>query len=144
MSVVRRRPIALIGAIAALACAATTLTACSDDDAGSAERFCGEIQANKERLTQPELRFDDDIEPFLQLYRYIGDLAPVAIEPEWDQLTSAYETASTMVPGDDESEQAALAAIFSTEKSAARVDRWLQQNCAVDIGPVFTIVAQTD
>jgi len=47
-----------------------------------------------------------------------------------------------VVPGDPESEQSALAAIFSTEKSAAAIDSWLETNCAVDIGPVFTIVAQ--
>lgn len=112
------------------------------DDAGDAERFCGEVQVNAERLTQPGLQFTDDIEPFLNLYRAIGALAPIAIELEWDQLIDAYETASTVVPGDPESEQSALAAIFSTEKSAAAIDSWLETNCAVDIGPVFTIVAQ--
>ena len=114
------------------------------DDAGSAERFCGEIQVNAELLTQPNLQFEDDIEPFLDLYREIAELAPLSIEPEWDQLISAYETASTVVPGDQESEQTALAAIYSTERSAAAIDRWLEKTCAVDIGPVFTIVAQQD
>lgn len=129
---------------AVVACVAAGLVAsCSGNDAaGSAERFCGEVQINADRLTQPDLQFSDDIEPFLDLYREIGTLAPLAIEPEWDQLIDAYETASTVVPGDPESEQSALAAIFSTEKSAAAVDRWLEANCAVDIGPVFTIVAQ--
>jgi hypothetical protein len=46
------------------------------------------------------------------------------------------------VPGDPESQQTALAAIYSTEKSATAIDRWLEKTCAVDIGPVFTIVAQ--
>lgn len=112
------------------------------NDAGDAERFCGEVQVNVEELTQPGLQFTDEIEPFLDLYREIGALAPLAIEPEWDQLIDAYETASTVVPGDPESEQSALAAIFSTERSAAAIDSWLETNCAVDIGPVFTIVAQ--
>ncbi len=129
---------------AVAACVAVgLLAACSGSDgAGNAERFCGEVQVNADRLTQPDLQFSDDIEPFLDLYREIGTLAPIAIEPEWDQLIDAYETASTVVPGDPESEQLALAAIFSTEQSAAAVDSWLEANCAVDIGPVFTIVAQ--
>lgn len=128
-----------------LACctAAAAVAACSGgDDAGNAERFCGEVQVNAAALTQPDLQFSDDVEPFLDLYREIGELAPLAIEPEWQHLIDAYETASTVVPGDPESEQVALASIFSTEKSAAAVDRWLEENCAVDIGPVFTIVAQ--
>ncbi len=130
----------------ALAVATTgLLSACSGgSDAGDADQFCKEIDANAAQLTQPNLQFSDDIEPLLDLYRDIGELAPLAIEPEWNQLISAYETASTVVPGDPESEQIALASIFSTEESAAAVDRWLKTNCAVDIGPVFTIVAQND
>ncbi len=132
--------------LAAAAVAVTLLISACDgnDGAGDAERFCGEVQVNAEQLTQPNLQFSDDIEPLLDLYRDIGELAPLAIEPEWNQLISAYETASTVVPGDPESEQIALASIFSTEESAAAVDRWLKTNCAVDIGPVFTIVTQND
>lgn len=122
--------------------AAVVVGACGSDDAGNAERFCGEISVRAAELTQPDLTFADDIEPLLDLYRDIGELAPLAIETEWDQLVAAYETASTVVPGDPESEQRALAAIFSTEQSAAAVDDWLERNCAVDLGPVFTIVAQ--
>lgn len=121
---------------------ALIVTACTGDETPSAERFCGEIDARRAELTSPDLDFSDEIEPLLDLYRDIGKLAPLAIETEWDRLTSAYETASTIVPGDEESEQIALGAIFSTETSAAAIDRWLQTNCAVDIGPVFTIVTQ--
>jgi hypothetical protein len=140
----RHRPLRFTVAAAAAA-VAVLLSACNGNDgAGDAERFCGEVQVNAAELTQPNLQFSDDIEPLLDLYRDIGELAPAAIEPEWNQLISAYETASTVVPGDPESEQIALASIFSTEESAATVDRWLETNCAVDIGPVFTIVAQND
>jgi hypothetical protein len=118
------------------------LTGCGNDGGGDAERFCGEVAANKDALTNPTLTYADDIEPLLDLYRTIGDLAPLAIEGDWNQLVTAYETASTVVPGDTESEQAALAVIYSSEKSAAAIDRWLVANCAVDIGPVFTIVPQ--
>lgn len=116
------------------------LAACSDDDAGSAERFCGEVAANNDALTAPQLEFSDDIEPLLDLYREIGDLAPLAIQTEWNELVTAYETASTVVPDDAESEQAALAAIYSSESSAAQIDAWLRANCAVEIGPVATLV----
>ena len=127
--------VALIAALAALA-------ACDSDEAPSAERFCGEVAANKEALTNPQLVYTDDIDPLLDLYRTIGALAPLGVEEDWNQIVSAYETASTVVIGDQESEQAALSAIYSTEKSAAAVETWLMANCAVDIGPVFTIVPQ--
>jgi hypothetical protein len=113
---------------------------CGGDGGPSAERFCGEVELNKDALTNPTIAHVEDIEPVLDLYREIGELAPLGISEEWGELTAAYETASTVVPGDADSEQAALAAIYSTEASAAAIGRWLQANCAVDIGPVFTIV----
>jgi hypothetical protein len=138
------RPVrAILTATAGLLLCAPTLAACNRDDAGNAERFCGEIAENKAALTTPELQYTDDVEPLLALYREIGDLAPLAIEEEWNDLVSAYETASTVVPGDTDSEQAAVAAIYSAEESAANVDVWLRANCAVDIGPVVTLVPHT-
>ena len=116
--------------------------ACGNDEAPSAERFCGEVAANKEALTNPQLVGADDVESLLDLYHRIGDLAPISVEDDWNQIVSAYETASTVVIGDQESEQAALSAIYSSEQSAAEVAAWLLANCAVDIGPVFTIVPQ--
>jgi hypothetical protein len=135
-----RRPAVRPTVIGALMVTAAVLGACGEDDGGDAERFCGEVQANKDALTSPSLQYSDDIEPLLDLYRGIGELAPLSIEREWTQLVGAYETASTIVPGDQASEQEALAAIYSAESSAAAIDEWLRQNCAVDIGPVFTIV----
>ncbi len=113
-----------------------------DDDAGDAARFCGEVAANSAALTQPNMQATADIDALLELYREIGTFAPLAIEAEWDQLVEAYETASAVVPGDEQSEQAAIAAILSSESAAAAVDQWLMDNCAVDIGPVATIVPQ--
>lgn len=118
------------------------LAACGSDEAPSAERFCGEVAANKEALTDPQLVYADDVDPLLDLYRSVGELAPLAVAGDWNQIVSAYETASTVVVGDQESEQAALTAAYSIEKSAAAVETWLIANCAVDIGPVFTIVPQ--
>lgn len=118
------------------------IAACGGGEPPSAERFCGEVAVNKEALTNPQLGYEDDIEPLLELYRSIGDLAPLGVADDWNQLVSAYETASTVVIGDQESEQEALTAIYSSEKSAAAVEAWLRANCAVEIGPVFTIVPQ--
>ena len=123
-----------------MALASVTVAACGGDDAGNAERFCGEIVAHKDELTNPDLQFSDDIGPVLDLYRSIGDLAPLSIEKEWNELVAAYEAADTIVVGDAESEQIAVTAILSAEASAAKVDAWLKANCAVDIGPVATLV----
>ena len=137
-----RRPLAPTLAIGASVLAIAFLGGCARDEAPSAERFCGEVAANTDALTNPQLASAADIEPLLDLYREVGDLAPLGVKSDWDQIVSAYETASTVVIGDQESEQEALTAIYSSEQSAAAVETWLSANCAVDIGPVFTIVPQ--
>jgi hypothetical protein len=118
------------------------LAACSGSEPPSAERFCGEVQLNRDQLTDPDITSESDIDDLLDLYRDIAALAPLAVADDWNQLISAYETASTVLVGDEESEQEALAAIYRSEGSAAAVQQWLQANCAVDIGPVFTIAPQ--
>ena len=141
---VRSEPPHRASAITAVAVAAAlaVLSGCGADENPSAERFCGEVAANKDALTNPQIIYTDDIDPLLDLYRDIGELAPLGVEDDWDQLVSAYETASTVIIGDQESEQAALTAAYSSEKSAAAIEAWLIANCEVDIGPVFTIVPQ--
>jgi hypothetical protein len=123
-----------------VAIASVSATACGSGHAGNAERFCGEIVAHKDELTNPDLQFSGDIGPVLDLYRSIGELAPLSIEKEWNELVAAYETADTIVVGDAESQQVVVSAILSAEASAAKVDSWLKANCAVDIGPVATLV----
>lgn len=123
--------------------AAATLAACGNSDAGgNAERFCGEIEANQSVLTNPGLSTSDQVGPLLDLYRDIGSFAPIAIEAEWQQLVVNYETASTVVPGDDASLQRAVATALQSEQAAAQVKTWLIDNCALDIGPVATIAPQ--
>jgi hypothetical protein len=127
--------------VGAVALTLLTVAACGGERR-SAERFCTEVLENRAALVDPQLAYEDDIDPLLDLYREIGAVAPLAVEEDWNRLVDAYETASTVVPGDMASEQRALAAIYSAEESAAGIDRWLRANCAVDIGPVFTIVPQ--
>lgn len=116
------------------------LVGCSRGEAPSAERFCGEVAENADALTNPTIIDNDDVGALLELYRRIGELAPLAVEDDWNQLVSAYATAATVVPGDAASEQVALAAIYSSERSAAAVHEWLRVNCAVDLGPIATLV----
>ena len=130
--------------VAAALVVGASVAACGSGDnaAGNAERFCGEIEVHQGALFAPDLSSADDIAPLVELYREIAELAPLAIEAEWDQLVLNYETASTVVPGDEASIQEAAAQAYQSEQSAAAVRTWLIDNCALDIGPVSTIVAQ--
>jgi hypothetical protein len=124
--------------------ALSSAAACGSDPdpAGDAQRFCGEVEASKEELTSPDLASSDEILPLIDLYRRIGELAPLEIERDWQHLTASYETASTVVPGEEESEQRMIESALRAEKSAVAVSEWLKVNCAVDLGPVATITPQ--
>ncbi len=138
--VVRQCSAVIAGRAALLVSLLTAALVACGGEAPSAERFCGEILVNREELTNPEITDQGDIDSLLGLYRDIASLAPLAIEDEWNQIVTAYETASTVVIGDEDSEQAALASIYASEEAASAVQQWLSNNCAVEIGPVFTIV----
>jgi hypothetical protein len=134
------RPIRAVLA-AALAVVTVLVAACGGGgSAGDAERFCGEVQANRRAIVRPRLRTVADVDTLLVLYRDLGELAPLAIEADWDALVLNYETASTVVPDDKASVQRVAARAYATERSAVAVHDWLLANCAVDIGPVATIV----
>ena len=134
-----RRTRALLTPVA-VALTALLLGCGGGGSAGDAERFCGEVQANTRALVRPRLRAPEDIDTLLALYRELGELAPLAIETEWDALILNYETASTVAPADPASVQRVAARAYATERSAVAVHDWLVANCAVDIGPVATIV----
>ena len=123
--------------------AALAVTSCADNsDAGDLARFCAETEANAAALTNPDLTYSDDVTTLLELYRDVGQYAPLSIEREWEQLILNYETASTVVPGDDESLQRAIAEALRSERSAVLVRDWLRTNCSVDLGPVDTVAPQ--
>jgi hypothetical protein len=125
----------VLGAVALLG------SGCGDDGPGDVETFCGQVQEHRdELLARPETA--DDIDGYVDLYRRIGDVAPLSIEPDWAALVLNFETASTVEPGDPESVQRVARQAYATEKSSVAVASWLAANCGVDIGPVATIVPQ--
>lgn len=106
-----------------------------------AERFCGEAIAQKTAIVSPPLSTEAELVATLDFYRLMGQLAPIAIAEEWNDLVVNLETASTVVPGDAESEQQVALTAFATERSAFDVATWLGDNCGLDI-TITTIAPQ--
>jgi hypothetical protein len=120
----------------------TTIAACGDDSVQSdAERFCEEASTRRDMIVSPPMATADEVEATLDFYRLMGELAPVAIAEQWNEIVSAMETASTVVPGDPDSEQQVALQAYATERSAYEVAVWLRRNCGVDI-PITTIAPQ--
>lgn len=112
----------------------------SGEPTADAERFCAEVDSNKKAITAPALRTAADVEAFVDLHRRIGEFAPLAIEQEWNDVTSNYETAATIDPEDPESIERAKSKAYATERSVVAVRDWLRATCRVNLGPVTTIV----
>lgn len=114
-------------------------TGCGDDGPGDTARFCGEVSKYTAELTTDPADLSD-VDEFIALYRRIGAVAPLSIEPHWEAVTLNYETSNTVDPADPESVQRALRQAYATEKSAVAVHDFLLTHCNVDLGPVTTIV----
>ena len=130
-----RAALAIALGVAAIGCGG------DDDPSSDAERFCGEAIENRNNLVAPPLASEADLEAALDFYRLMGELAPIAIAAEWNDVVVSLETASTLVPGDPESEQLVAKMAYATEPSAFAVKTWLLENCKLDI-PITTIAPQ--
>jgi hypothetical protein len=131
----------MIASAAALVALATLALSCGDDGPGDTGRFCGEVKAHTAELVTNPAKLGD-VAAFIDLYKRIDRVAPLAIQPHWEALILNYETASTVDPDDPASLQRAYRQAYATEASAVRVHDFLLANCGVDIGPVATIVPQ--
>jgi hypothetical protein len=122
-----------------------TLTACGGDDVvqSDAERFCGEAIAQRNTILAPPLSTEAELTATLDFYRLMGQLAPIAIAEQWNDLVVNLETAITIVPGDPASEQRVALQAYATERSAYEVATWLKKNCDLDLGPITTIAPQS-
>jgi hypothetical protein len=121
-------------AVPLLVAAALVVAACDDDSGGDAETFCSDVAENVEALRAVPAT-EDGVEELIDLWRDVGDAAPLAIEAEWDTLTENLERAWT-----SEDRQEVLAGAFAAEQSAVAVAAWLDDTCGIDFGPVVTIV----
>lgn len=124
----------------------SVLASCSrgDDDAEvvpDANVFCGTAVEQQALIVDPPMGNEAELQASMDFYRVMGQLAPIAIAEDWNVLVAAMETASTVVPGDAESEQLVAMTAYATEPSAYRVKKWLRDNCGLDI-PITTISPQ--
>ena len=126
--------------VALVALVAMTIAGCGGDDQPSAdaERFCAEAIQHRGAIVDPPLSDEAGLEATLAFYRTMGELAPLAIAEEWQQLVVNLETAAALEPGNPESEQLVAATAFATEPAAYAVTVWLSRNCGLDI-PITTI-----
>ncbi len=120
------------------------LGACGSSPERSSSRFCTELDAQLPALeglsptaTQEELdalvaRFDD-----------LNEIAPLALEEDWQQLTDLAHTAATVVPTDPASVQKVADQSYATERAYRRITEWVSANCGLAMPPAGGIETTT-
>ena len=122
------------------------MSACSDDKGRAAEGYCSQIARHIDSLNSPGIDDGADITRTIDVYRTITSAAPVAVEPEWQQLLASLETAATVDPADPASLQRVADTARSTRPAATRIQQYTQQTCAIAIAdppPVTNPVTAT-
>ena len=119
------------------------LGGCGDDAVEpDAARFCAEVSANRSAIVEPTLATELDIAVMVDLYRRLGDLAPLAVADEWQALLAVIERADALARGDAGAVTNVVEAAYAAERAAVRVAEWVLASCGVDLGPVTTISPQ--
>lgn len=128
-----RRALTFVLTLAGSLVAATGLNACGSTDR-TVSAYCTQVNAALPQVAAPAIATPADITATIRLYRAIADHAPAAVEPEWATLIKSLETASGVDPSDPASIADATDAALATAPAAARIRRYTQDNCQIDIG----------
>ncbi len=122
----------------ALASIALVGVACGGATERSSERFCGELAAHANEIRiAPESA--DQIPALITLFSKMGEVAPLDVQQDWEQVYGSLKTADSVNVNDPASVQAVADAAFATQRSAENVVTWASDNCGIDLGPVGAV-----
>jgi hypothetical protein len=136
-------PMKCSSAVAVLVISAVGLVACADDQERTEGRYCTEVGNHLTALNSPTLTNAAEVDVMLDAWRTVADAAPLAVQPEWDRLMAAMETASTVDPSDAEAMQRIADTARSNEPSANKVIDYTFTLCGVRIGEGAPITTTT-
>jgi hypothetical protein len=116
------------------------VTACSSNAPPTAGQYCATIAGNLQQLNTPAIVDAAGIEATTNLYRTITSIAPLAVQKEWETMTSNVETAATVDPKDPASVQRVADMARSSQQAASTISDYTTRVCGVTIvTPTTTI-----
>lgn len=128
LSAVFARPAAAV--VMALASAGFALVACGGSPERSSSRFCSRLDQQLPALLGPYATQEEQ-DALLARYQDLGEVAPLAVEEDWQALTELVQTAITVAPGDQESTQRLADAAYATERAYRRIHEWVATTCGL-------------
>ena len=111
---------------------------CANAPARSDERFCGELNTHADAIRTVPTSVEE-IPGLIQLYSRMGEVAPLAIEPDWRQLIVNLKTADGVDVKDPNAGQIVADVAYASQKSAQAVVVWAQQVCGLELGPAGAV-----
>ncbi len=120
---------------------------CSSDAPPATDgQYCATVNASLAQLNAPAIVDSAGIEETSQLYRSITSIAPLAVQKEWETMTSNVEAAATVDPNDPASMQQLADMARSSQHAATTISDYTSKLCGVTLGiPATTLppVVQT-
>jgi hypothetical protein len=113
----------------------------SDAPPATDEQYCATISASLEQLNAPAIVDSGGIEATATLYRSITSIAPLAVQPEWETMTSNVEAAAAIDPSDPASVQQLADMTRSSQHAASTISDYTSKLCGVTIGAPTTTLA---
>jgi hypothetical protein len=117
------------------------VSACSSDTPPSTDgQYCAAVSANLDQLNAPAIADDAAVAKTSELYRSITSIAPLAVQQEWQTMTSNVEAASAVDPSDPASVQKVADMTRSSQNAASAITDYTRKLCGVTLGvPTTTL-----
>ncbi|MEP7203129.1 MAG: hypothetical protein ABI894_10995 [Ilumatobacteraceae bacterium] len=126
----------------AVATTAFTASCSSDTPPATDEQYCATISTNAQQLSAPAIVDSVGVEATAELYRSITAIAPLAVQSEWQTMTSTVEAAAAIDPSDPAAVQQMADMARSSQHAASTISDYTSKLCGIVIGaPTTTIVA---
>ena len=124
---------------AAVTCCA--VTACASDAPPATDgQYCATVSASLEQLTSSAIADTAGVEATSKLYRSITSIAPLAVQKEWETMTSNVEAAAAADPNDPTSAQKVADMARSSQHAASAIIDYTSKLCGVTLGVTTTTV----
>jgi hypothetical protein len=124
----------------AACCAVTAGTACSSDAPATAGDYCATVSSHLDKLNAPAIVDAAGIQATSDLYRSITSVAPLAVQKEWQTMTSNVEAAAAVDPNDAAAVQRIADMVRSSQQAASTISDYTTKICGVTIvTPTTTI-----
>ena len=124
---------------AAVTCCA--VTGCSSGAPAATDgQYCATVSASLQQLAAPAIVDTAGVQATSKLYRSITSIAPLAVQKEWETMTSNVEAAARVDPNDPTSAQKVADMARSSQHAASAIIDYTSKLCGLTLGVTTTTV----